>query len=143
MESLDYQWAKWVLGYQNVQSDVLRGLLGGLDSVRLALFLLAAAALALTPVLLPLLLARDKNKIAPEDACYTAFCQRLARAGCPRHVGEAPLEFAHRAGLRFPRQREQIQAISARYLALRYGGDGSSGDWRELKKQVQKFRLRA
>lgn len=142
MESLDYQWAKWVLGYQNVQSDVLRGLLGGLDSVRLGLFLLGAAALALTPVLLPLLLARDKKKIAPEDACYTAFCQRLARAGCPRLVGEAPLVFAHRAGLRFPQQREQIHAITARYLALRYGGDGS-GDWRELKKQVQKFRLRA
>ncbi|MGD9661658.1 MAG: transglutaminaseTgpA domain-containing protein, partial [Porticoccaceae bacterium] len=77
LESLEYGWAKWVLGYQNVQSELLTKLLGRLDSLRIAGFLLLASLVSLLPVIGFSFYSRIREKQHPADRYYQLFCRRL------------------------------------------------------------------
>src|SRR5690606_34334407 len=50
LDYYDYLWAKWVLGYELRQEQLLRGWLGGWDPWRVGIFVFAAGAAALLPV---------------------------------------------------------------------------------------------
>jgi len=138
VEALEYNWARWVLGYDSVQLEVLARLLGKVDSVRIGAFLLAGAVIALLPVLLLSLRIRGRVKPDPADHHYLSFCRSLARAGCPRQPGETPRNFARRCAQRFPASAEAIHAITDAYEDLRYSGQG--GDPAVLAVRVTRFR---
>jgi len=74
LDSLDYAWAKWVLGYENMQSDFLMGLLGAINPQRIALFLLLAGDIALLPVFIMLYLSREKNTRDKLDRLFLQYC---------------------------------------------------------------------
>ncbi|MFA5632369.1 MAG: DUF3488 and transglutaminase-like domain-containing protein [Porticoccaceae bacterium] len=138
MERLEYQWARWVLGYDTEQSNVLARLLGGLDPLRIATFVLLASALCLAPVLFAMYPGRRRGKHVG-DQLYAEFCARLARAGCERARGEGPRDFAARASRNFPADAAAINSIRDAYLALRYGP--GSGDVAHLRRLVKGFRV--
>jgi hypothetical protein len=49
------------------------------------------------------------------------LCQRLARAGLPRHTHEGPMAFAGRAAERWPQFAIAFAAIGQSFSTLRYG----------------------
>ena len=50
LDSINYQWHRWVLGYDNqLQFNLVKQLLGGVDSWRIALLFLLAGAMAIFP----------------------------------------------------------------------------------------------
>lgn len=120
LDALDYAWAKWVLGYENVQSDLLTRILGRFDPLRIGLFLLAAGTLAMLPVAIMSLLERDNKYRDDLDKFFIHFCQRMERAGIARRPGEGPRDFSARIQLLRPDLAEQVSGITAFYEQQRY-----------------------
>ena len=139
LDAIEYSWSKWVLGYDDVQSEVLTRLLGKIDARRMALFLLAAGLLALAPVLVFSLLPRSGHRIDPLDREYLRFCAKMARRGHQRRSGEAVRDFAQRCAAAEPQHAQAIQAISDSYEQGRY--QRTENQLAQLRQQVKKLRI--
>ena len=126
LDSLDYAWAKWVLGYENIQNNFLMGLLGSITPQRIALFLLFAGGIALLPVFIMLYLSREKNTRDQLDRLFLKFCLRLEKVGLPRQSGEGPRNYAERIGLQAPSLSEQVDSLTRLYESARYAEEQES-----------------
>lgn len=140
LESLDYAWAKWVLGYEQVQQQTLLKLLGRIDPWRIGAFLLMGAVLGLLPWMIGLLRSRRAASYDELDRLYLRFCRRLATAGLPRKTGEAPGSYAARAVATFPGAARQVEQLTRYYEAGRYRGDKNSiGRMKQLLSEELKL----
>lgn len=138
LDALDYAWAKWVLGYENVQTDLLTGILGRLDPLRVGLFLLVAGALAMLPVAIMLMLGHEKKYRDDLDKFFIQFCRRMNRAGVTRRFGEGPRDFAIRIQTLRPDLANQVANLTALYEQQRYNTATLGG--RELRAKLRRFR---
>ena len=141
LDALEYSWAKWVLGYENIQGDFLLRLLGRVDPLRIGLFLLLAGLLALLPVALMVLRDREKSHRDELDRIFTRFCRRMAQLGFTRHAGEGPRHFARRIALKRPDLAEPVTAFVTAYEQQRYGLESADtaslrGDLRRLQRSL-------
>lgn len=137
LESLDYAWAKWVLGYESVQQQTLRSLLGKIDPLRIGLLLLAGAVLGLLPLMINMVRTRTNAQYDELDRLFVRFCKRMAKAGVPRNTGEAPRDYLLRVIDAFPEHREAAQRITDYYEKGRYRGD--SQDARQMNLLLQQL----
>jgi transglutaminase-like putative cysteine protease len=134
-------WNQWVLGYT---PDRQRWLLSsvGVDNAtweKLAaiLFTLAGVIVAMLTVLAMRRLssrAHDPVKIA-----YLKFCDKLRRRGLPREPAEGPVDYALRIGVRRPDLTSAVNAITALYVAMRYGAERSAAALLDLQQRVRQF----
>ena len=138
LDALDYAWAKWVLGYENIQSALLRRILGGVDPLRIGLFLLVAGVLAMLPVLIMLFRGREKEYRDELDQLFIRFCERMERAGVKRESGEGPRDFAQRIALLRPELVDEVTSITALYEVQRY--KNRAVNTRDLRLKLSQFR---
>ena len=138
MDAVEYAWGRWVLGYDDVQLDLLARLLGRVDAGRMALLLLAAGLLALAPVLAIALWPTRRHPRDGADRAYLRFCTRMARLGVARRPGEGVRDFAERAARARPELAASIRAISLCYEKSRYGRGGDQV--RQLRRRVASLR---
>ena len=129
LDSLDYAWGRWVLGYQNVQSRFLQRLLGRIDFQRVVIFLFGGSVVALLPVMAFALWPQRGKRMHPLDRQYRDFCRAMAKRGCERRVGETPRHFAARCVEAFPDKRREIEAITDCYESSRYGSGQTDPMW--------------
>ena len=138
LDTLEYAWGRWVLGYDDIQLDFLAWLLGRVDAVRMALLLLVAGLVALAPALVFALWPSRRPPVDPVDREYLRFCARMARLGVARREGEGVRSFADRAARAHPELAASIYAISRAYEGARYGPRGDHG--RQLRQLVAGLR---
>lgn len=139
LDSLDYAWSKWVLGYENMQSDFLLGLLGKINPQRIALFLLLAGAIALFPVFIMLYLGREKNTRDELDRLFLQYCSRLEKIGLPRQPGEGARDFAQRISLLAPGLAVALDRLTQLYESARYA-EQSGAEILLFKKAIKVFK---
>ena len=139
LDSLDYAWAKWVLGYENIQNDFLTGLLGSLNPQRIALFLLLAGGIALLPVFMMLYFNREKNTRDQLDRLFLQYCLRLEKIGLPRQPGEGPRNYAERISLQAPSLGEQVDSLTRLYESARYA-EQQETEFKRLKTALKLFK---
>jgi len=139
-DALNNAWNRWVLGYdQRRQRDLLRDF--GLEAPSWSVLAgwLALASVALLALLaLPWIRARGGGDRV-QDA-YLRYCRKLARIGLARAPQEGPLDYARRCVRRRPDLRAAVEAITGRYVSLRYGERGGRQARRELRGLVRQFR---
>jgi hypothetical protein len=137
LDAVQTSWNAWVLGYgASRQRELLAGF--GIDAASYGtLVITLTLALAALLGLLALWLFSRRQRRDPVRAAYATFCARLARRGITRREAEGPLDFAARVARRRPDLRAAVDAITASYVALRYG---RGGDARALQRQVSDFR---
>lgn len=138
-DALNTAWNRWVMGYgPELQQQLLRRI-GLIDWPRTIAALTALTALALG--LIALLLLRSTQRPAdPLVAAYARFCRKLARRQLPRAPGEGPRDYAERVAAARPELAEQVWAITALYLRLRYGVEPpSTTDLKQLQRQIRQF----
>ena len=136
---IEYAWATWVLGYDRRQAAFLEQLLGKVDALRIGLLFAVAAGVTLLPFALLRLLARRRERPDPRDALIQRFCDKMARAGLPRHRGEGILDYAQRIASENPQLGIEASAIAETYVCLRYDPahpDGSD----ELRSRIRKLK---
>ncbi len=139
LDSLDYAWAKWVLGYENIQNDFLLSLLGEINPQRIAVFLLLAGGIALLPVLFMLYLSREKNTRDKLDQLFLQYCSRLEKVGLLRKAGEGPRDFAQRIGECAPSLSGSVERITQLYESARYAEEQDS-EIKQLKEALKVFK---
>lgn len=125
-ESLNYDWQRWVLGYQGEQQlQLLQRWFGSLDWQRLALALVGSGTLLLGGLALWLLKPWQQRR-DPQRQAFRRFEQLLVRHGVRRQMGEGSRDFAERACRELPAQAPAIRAFARCFEAQRYAGEAPS-----------------
>ena len=97
-DSINYQWTKWVLGYNTKrQIELLRKL--GMDGSweQMALYMLIFSILCVLCISLWLGFKGKKIKKDHAYMLFTKFCNRLGKLGFKRTSYEGPVDFSNRA----------------------------------------------
>lgn len=139
-DAINNQWNQWVLGYtQNRQRDLLNRI--GIDYgnwQELAVWLAATIGMVILVMAL-WVLNQQRDSTDTARRLYDRFCKKLARAGLQRRSYEGPRDFARRASQRFSADADSIQAITDRYIEIRYRG--THNRLGELRQAIRRFRV--
>ena len=133
-------WYRWVVDYGKERQERFLASLG-LDDIswsRLTSLLFVGALLVM--LVYAFLLLRPKKSVDPALALYLRFCRQLARAGMVRAPHEGAIDFAHRCAHRRPDLKNRMDAITERYVRVRYGELTGADELRALKREVTTFR---
>jgi len=127
-ENLNYDWQRWVLGYQGEQQlKLLQNWFGGLDWQRLAFALVGSGTLFIG--LLALWLLKPwQQRPDPQRQAFRKFERLLARHDVRREAGEGARSFALRAARQLPEQAAQIETFARCFEQQRYAGGPVSRD---------------
>ena len=143
MDSLNYAWARWVLGYHEEQENFLQKWLGGSNPARIALFLLVTGGGIIIVLTLWHLRLTSSPGYDELDRLFLKFCKKLEKAGIERRVGEGPKAFAERVAELRPEMALQTNNISRNYELMRYQTDQRDhASYRQLKRAINTFRTR-
>ena len=141
-DAMNSQWNNWVLGYNvDRQRQFLMGLgMENVDWQTLGLWLVIVT-FTLVGVLSLALVVRDlPRRREPAVAAWERFCAKLGAAGVARAPHEGPMDYLERVRAAMPSRAADAEAITARYVAARYGMGASKSQLRELSRLVRDFR---
>lgn len=139
LDALNFQWAKWVLGYDNVQQHLLEKWFGHYSPLKIALVLLVVGGGFLALIALWQLRSFFRHSHDDLDSVFLLFCRKLEKSGFERQVGEGPRDYATRVAESRPDLARQVSAISSTYEYLRYGKSNKQR-LKILKRAVRKFK---
>lgn len=115
IESLEHRWNVMVVSYDaNLQSRLLRDLLGEVTPLRVAIAAASAAALAILIATLGALPGLLRRRRPPLLRWHDSFCEVFARAGVPRRPSETPRHYGRRLQAHFPELAEDIEVLTQR-----------------------------
>lgn len=136
---LNFSWYLWVGDYSlERQTRFLAQI--GLTNWSVPVMVVVLAQLILLYALLQL---RRRRAADPVQHQYERYCRKLERVGVTRGGAEGPLALALRTRIRRPDLASAVDAITARYVELRYGPTRSRDGVRSLARAVRRFRPRA
>ena len=139
-DSIDYNWQRWVIDYNNFsRSNFLSSL--GIDSIKGFALWLSLLIGCMTAVLAWFILLRHSKTAERSVKIYRQFCLKLAKAGMGRSPGEGAADFAERAKSGFPNQAKKIEEITILYNKIRYGKFSNEQDLMQLKEMVSAFQI--
>ncbi len=141
LDSLDFRWSRWIVGYDlGRQLDLLRRLgrnfhvglhapplpRGGVPGWLVVVLVVALAAVAASRVSRARVPARlfarpARSGGAPVTRLYDRACARLATAGLPRARGETPREYAARVAAAGRDAARTLAELTELYAAARFG----------------------
>ncbi|WP_338115030.1 transglutaminase TgpA family protein [Thiocapsa imhoffii] len=141
-DSLDAAWQDWVLGFSiEDQLAVLERLrLGELREYGLVVLMISTGALTLAILVLGSI--RERQRVAPLEAAYARFCQRLARIGLARRAQEGPLDYGRRVSRARPDLAPDVARVLEIYLPARYGPAPDPQAAAALSRLLRAFRPR-
>jgi transglutaminase-like putative cysteine protease len=142
IDSLEYRWNLWVIGYDStVQAGVLKRMLGGISPARIGLAILIGGGLSLALVALALFWRRRPRQRHPVERLFAGFSERMARQGIARNQDESPRAFVERLS---ERSNGAIGDLGERLEAHLYDPDHAPAarDVRRLKTELRKLRFR-
>ena len=133
-ESLEYQWQRLVLSYdEESQKGLFNKLFPGQNTLMILTRLLVISVLVVMIVTALVLVKPWKRRAPPADRYYRRFCKRMARQGIPRHPGEGPEDYARRIAEEKPELGRKGMQVSALYIRVTYGKP-EKGDLAKLKQ---------
>ncbi len=136
--SVDYNWQRWVINYDNKsQSSFLSAF--GINDLKTMVYWMIAVITSITAVLGWFLLYQKQNAADKVLLIYNRFCKKLAKHGLFRGAGEGVKDFAERVKIKLPGQAADIDQITAVFIKLRYGRTAMGEDLQQLKTLVGLF----
>ena len=137
MDSMQYGWRRWILGYDSKsQANLLKSILDKMSSVPLAA-LIGALFLGIFLLWFVMLgLFRRQTYEAYEHQLYRKFCKRMEKHGVFREPQQTPYEFAVMASKKLPNKAAAIRDFSSLYQQLCYVPGGVA----EREQPHQKMR---
>ncbi|TNE84496.1 transglutaminase TgpA family protein [Porticoccus sp.] len=123
MEALNYHWALWVLGYDQMQSSVLTRLLGKISVWRIAIALLGTGGAVLLLIALWQWIPSRRSTTNPIDRQFILLCEHLEKQGIERKPGEGVRAFTQRAASLRPEMAELLRSFCEQFESMRYGGE--------------------
>lgn len=120
-DAIKAKWNRWFVAFDDTRQKQLLSTLG-LDKFDIRLVSIAAfvGAVGILTCLSLILFRRERIQADPVDRIYLDFRQKLYKRGLSAKHNEGPLDFANRAIARLPGLGDEVKAITAEYIALRY-----------------------
>ncbi len=144
LDSTQYAWRKFVLGYDNeTQASFLKSIFGELSMQKMATIVGGFFLGIIVFWSLFLGLGRKRSTEAVEHQLYRRFCSLLNKYGVKREPSQTPSEFSKTASTHLPKASSEINAFSKLYSDLCYNPDAQSkrkehiARLRQLLKQVK------
>lgn len=145
-DSLNHAWQRLVVDFDD---DAQANLLERLGLEKPALWQLVAGVLAATALWCLAVLGvpwrRGTRAAVPAERAWARFARALGRRGVRRASDESPAEYVRRAAEALPRERERIERLGRRLIALRFARPDGPADARrlaELRRELLAFALR-
>ena len=137
--SVDYNWQRWVINYNNKsQSKFLSSF--GINDLKTMIYWMIAIIGSITAALCWLLLYQKPKTTDQVLLSSNRFCKKLAKHGLFRGTGEGAKDFAERAKRKLPEQAACIDHITAVFIKLRYERIATGDNLQQLKTLVGLFR---
>jgi transglutaminase-like putative cysteine protease len=139
-DNVNYQWHRWVLGYDNqLQMSLVKKLLGGLDSWRILLFLMLAVAIVIVPIAIKSFWPVKEQD--PTLRLLKKLEKKLRRIGVERAASETLNAYIQRAALHSNENRALLNAISKTSVSLVYQVETTNKQQRlkHLNKLINKL----
>lgn len=138
--SIDYYWSKWVLGFDNQrQQQLLKRLLGDVDSTKLAILIICTMALIGVAIAYSVGLLQFQRQPDRLKAGFDAITALLAKKGLPRETDEPPQRYAQRVATHLPTLAVPLQRYIDCYMALKYQPHSPS-ERQALQQQITRYR---
>lgn len=133
-DALNYNWHRWVLGYDQEQNNLLQDWFGRISILKMLLLLFIPVGCALIIVIWWLLRVQPRW-IDPVDKEVVNISIRLGQVSgkLQRISGETVQMYSARLGEALPDIREELNAWSALYQHLRYDGLNSQAEENSLR----------
>ncbi len=127
LDAVANTWNQWVLGYNPERQLRFLGQFGlkDINWQSMVVLLAAVSGLMLLGLALALLFRLNARRLDAVQRIYLAYCDAMAKRGAARGSSEGPRDFAARVSIQFPELKEAAHKISALYVALRYGKEGT------------------
>ncbi len=136
--SVDYNWQRWVINYDNLsQSDFLSRL--GIKTIKDTFIGLIIGVGIISSLIALVMLKSRHRRDDPIVKLFHRFIKKLYPL--KRHRGEGAETFSLRAQQQYPNAAKEIAAITRLYYRLRYFPDYSVEELKQFKEQVKIFRL--
>jgi transglutaminase-like putative cysteine protease len=137
--SVDYNWHRWVINYDNKsQANFLS--LFGINDVKSMVYGMIAFIAPIIAVLCWFMLHQRPKPADKVLVIYNRFCNKLAKHGLFKNTGEGVNDFAERIKVKLPGKAADIDRITALFIKLRYGRMATEEDFQQLKRLVGLFR---
>lgn len=128
LDTVQYGWRRWVLGYDSAQqAELLKALLGSLSVSKVALLAGGVFGAIALGWLVVLGMTRRQAKEALEHRLYRQFCTALAKRGVQREPGDTPGAFAAAAEVALPKLAGVIREFTQVYEGVCYAPDAMDG----------------
>lgn len=132
---LDYNWTRWVIGFDdNSQTNILKHLLGAITFLRVASFLLGIMTLIVLVIIGSLQWTRVRN-LAFERRLFARACRKMGRAGWSRAETETVLSYQQRLEFEQVSKAGSMKTICGLYQRLRYD-QMSDSERKSMMKQL-------
>ena len=139
LDEIEYDWNRWVLGYNaQRQSDFLKDYLGLVSSTSKTQLLSALFILFLAVVMIIFLRKEGTANTSKCDQLYLKFCRLMEKRGMVRGTGEGATDFSLRLFDRFPDQEKSIRSITNLYNYLSYGPNIRDSQRNRILKKLDK-----
>jgi transglutaminase-like putative cysteine protease len=145
IDSVELRWNLWVVGFDgNVQSGLLKSLLGELTPARVGMAMLGGGGLSLIVVLIVLFWRRRTLPRHPVELAFSRFAARLAAQGYPRRPEESPSGFVTRIASQVGLSDAQVGGVIAELDTLLYNPSVAWGnaELKQLKRQLRRLQFR-
>ena len=142
VDSMEYRWNLWVIGYDaTVQAGVLKRILGDITPTRIGIAILIGGAVSLALVSLALFWRRRPAQRHPAERLFVAFSARMARQGMARERQESPKAFIERVSARSTGMHVGLGDRLEAYLYDPAQATGAA-ELRWLRQEFRKLRFR-
>ena len=146
MDSLEYRWNLWVIGYDTtVQLSVLKRLLGELTPTRLGFAMLAGGVVSLAFVAMALFWRRRPKQRNAVERVFIGFCAKMARQGLSKEAGETPKQYLDRLTGKATGNADTSESVLAQRVQAHLYNPSlqpSVHDLRWLRQELRKLRFR-
>ena len=138
MDSIQYGWRRWVLGYDSEsQANLLQTILNKMSSIPLAALVGALFIGIFLFWFVMLGLLKRQRYESYEHQLYRKFCKRLAKHGIIREQQQTPSEFAVIASSQWPEKSDTIRSFSLIYQQICYVDNADQAHDQSFKKMRQ------
>ncbi|MEH6445104.1 MAG: DUF3488 and transglutaminase-like domain-containing protein [Oceanospirillaceae bacterium] len=141
-DNVNYQWHRWVLGYDNkLQLALVTRFLGGIDAWRIGLLLLSVLSLMLIPLFIKRVIGLPKKKESDVIVRLRKLDKVLAKIDLAREKGETLNAFLQRAAEHSSINKPALMAIAATANQLLYDTDaGRSACLHQLDTLIEQVK---
>ncbi|MCP5160409.1 MAG: DUF3488 domain-containing transglutaminase family protein [Hahellaceae bacterium] len=141
MDSLNYSWQRWVVGYNGeTQENFLKDMLGTVSATSLAVALALVGGGVLTLMSIVVVWSGRRSVLPPSLVLFKKLEKRLSKAGIKRETGETLRAYLVRASEIVPDAKPELMAFLQRLEFIHYASS-LPADVREKKVLAPMRRL--